>query len=513
MKVLIPMGGRGRRFRQAGYTTPKPLLPVQGRPILAHLLQRFPPSWPRVLLCHAELLADPAAAATLAAVAPDARIVAVAPHERGPVHTVLAGLQAAPDILGAAEPCIVNYCDFDFRWDPHDFEAFTERTGCAGAVVCYTGFHPEYLRPTLYAYCRESAGRLLDIREKGHFTPDRTREYASSGTYYFARGDLLRQSFERLMAEGPLQNGEGYVSLVFKHLLAAGLPCRVYEIPYFLQWGTPEDFADYAYWAGVYERYPYAGLPPDALPADTVLIPMAGRGARFAGETPKPLREVQGSAMFQAALAHLPAAGRPVLVVRDAFAPAVRQLASTATLVSLAGVTAGQAITCRHGATALDPAQPVLVSNCDHGLVFDPAAWQALRATGPDCIVVGQRGYPGAERTPRAFAYIATADDGVRVTGVSVKQPLSPTPRNDLLLVGTFWFRTAGLMTALIDELEAHDLRVNGEFYLDSVVGLAVARGLDVRAFAADGYLCWGTPEALSEAQYWHAFFTGKGRP
>ena len=56
------------------------------------------------------------------------------------------------------------------------------------------------------------------------------------------------------------------------------------------------------------------------------------------------------------------------------------------------------------------------------------------------------------------------------------------------------------------------DLRVNGEFYLDCVVTPCLEAGLDVRVFPADGWLCWGTPDAVSEFDWWHRWFTGPGR-
>jgi bifunctional N-acetylglucosamine-1-phosphate-uridyltransferase/glucosamine-1-phosphate-acetyltransferase GlmU-like protein len=215
--------------------------------------------------------------------------------------------------------------------------------------------------------------------------------------------------------------------------------------------------------------------------------------------------------MFQAALERLPRTDTQTFVVRSEHAERVRAEVPGAAVVSLSAPTDGQAVTCAMAASALDPERPVLVSSCDHGLVWDDAAWQRALEGGADLIVFGQRHFPGAEITPKAFAYIAA--EGDRVTRVSVKEPLSSQPRRDLLLVGTFYFRTAALLGDLIAELRASDLRVNGELYLDSVVNLAVARGLQVRAFETDGYLCWGTPEALREFNYWHDWFTGRAAP
>jgi NDP-sugar pyrophosphorylase family protein len=503
------MGGSGRRFIDAGYREPKPLIPVGGRPMVSRLLESFPSDWPRTFICNRDHLSGSDLAEVLVRESPGCRIVGIPPHKEGPVHTLLQGMDLDPDCVPGDEPCLVSYCDYGFHWDPGAFADFTRATGCDGAILCYTGFHPEYLRPTMYAYCREYEGRVAEVREKGHFTPDRTREWASSGGYWFRSGDLMRSMCARHAAKGPRISGESYVSLVFNELIRDGLDVRVFPIEWFLQWGTPQDLRDHEYWTGILGRAAQAGSTGSAVKECQVLMPMAGRGSRFPGEVPKPLLPVLGQPMFRAAMEALPATGDRILVVLDEHAEGIRRAAPEATLVRLSAVTEGQALTVAAGIPALDPLHPVLVSNCDHGLVLDQARWDALVDEDPDVVVVGVRGYPGADRTPSAFAWIRA--DGNRVTGISCKVPLGPDPRGDLLLCGTFRFRRPQMLARAIDELVRRDLRVNGEFYLDTAIEVCIDMGMDVRVFEADGWLCWGTPEALMEYEWWHGYVSGPG--
>jgi len=48
---------------------------------------------------------------------------------------------------------------------------------------------------------------------------------------------------------------------------------------------------------------------------------------------------------------------------------------------------------------------------------------------------------------------------------------------------------------------------VNGEFYLDSVPALMMARGEQVEVFQVDKYIGWGTPEDLQDYERWEAYF------
>src|SRR5262249_47020218 len=146
------------------------------------------------------------------------------------------------------------------------------------------------------------------------------------------------------------------------------------------------------------EREPCAGKREPL----QLLMPMAGKGSRFGDGPPKFLRLIAGlgKPMFEAAIEHLPACESQVVVVQDAHADSVQSVTPEARVVRVSGSTEGQAVTCALACASLDPDRPVLVSSCDHGMVWDEARWQALLDQDPDVIVWGQRGYPGADATP-----------------------------------------------------------------------------------------------------------------
>ena len=55
-QIVIPMSGFGERFRRAGYTLPKPLIPVDGKPMIAHVLDLFPGSEDVIFICNEDHL-------------------------------------------------------------------------------------------------------------------------------------------------------------------------------------------------------------------------------------------------------------------------------------------------------------------------------------------------------------------------------------------------------------------------------------------------------------------------
>ena len=314
MQVIIPMSGSGSRFARAGYTDPKPLIPVDGRPLIEHVIGMFPGVTDFVFVCSRAHLETTRLEAVLRRAAPTGRIVAIEPHKLGPVYATL----QAEALIRNDEPAIVNYCDFSVHWDFRDFCRTLHTLDPAGALTAYRGFHPHSLGPNLYAYMRQENNRMLEIREKYCFTEDRMNEFASSGTYYFRTGELLRHYFREAMLRNLTTNGEFYASMPYNLMVADGHPVHIYELEHFLQWGTPEDLEEYQRWSNFFARR--AEWEPNRRMPGAVLVPMAGDGVRFAREgyrEPKPLVPVAGVPMIERALRTLPYSSRSIAICRD----------------------------------------------------------------------------------------------------------------------------------------------------------------------------------------------------
>lgn len=252
-----------------------------------------------------------------------------------------------------------------------------------------------------------------------------------------------------------------------------------------------------------------------------LVIPMAGLGKRFAdaGYTmPKPLIPVAGLPMVVRVAQNLPRATRTVFIVHPEHA-ATYPLAKTLTdhvpgavVVVAPGLTEGQACSVRLAAEHLDPNDSVLVAACDSTQVYSASTHDALCADPSlDCLIWTYRGEPRVLVNPHWYGWVAT--NGVRVTRVSVKKPLSATPLHDHVVSGTFWFRKAKRMIDGIDELVRRNLRVNDEFYLDSVPALLLEAGRGVAVFEMDKYIGWGTPDDFRDYLRWQEHFRAQHLP
>lgn len=507
--LLVPMSGQGRRYVAAGYTQPKPLIPVNGTPMITRLLQKMPSHWP----CHFVLAQNHRQTelpSLLIHLRPNASLDFVEPHSLGPGHAIAAALP----LLDDESPILISYCDYGMVWDPIEFEKFVLVSGCDACVISYRGFHAHFLNSTKYAYSRMEGECVVEVREKGSFTDRPQNEFASAGAYYFKDKRLLKKALDYQFEYQLQVNGEYYTSLTVEALLRAdpSADVRVFEIPAFFQWGTPEDLRHFEYWERGYHHY--IRQQKNRLATEQVLMPMAGLGSRFTqvSSIPKPLIRVNGTPMFKAALQSLPCAEKTVIVALEKMRSSIeREMDGKTSLITLAETPPGQAYSVQAGLAALDLQKNVLVSSCDHGIGIEPELWPPPQDA--DAVIFTIQGYPGAARCPSAYAYVIPGDESETpvVRTVSVKKPVSGEPVKDHLLVGTFWFRTGAILQQGLERLIQKDIRVNNELYLDSVFSCLQELGYKVRMIPLAGYFCWGDPESLAESSYWYDVFSGHG--
>lgn len=508
------MSGIGKRFIDAGYKEPKPLITVDDKPIIEHVVNLFPGESRFTFICNEEHLKTTSMSSVLERIAPQGTICAIPAHKKGPVYAVA----HVYDLIDDEDEVIINYCDFSMHWNYHEFLHNTRTRNADGAIPAYRGFHPHMLGTTNYAFIREKNGWMLEIKEKAPFTDNRMLEFASTGTYYFKKGSLIKRYFNELMASNIHINDEFYVSLIYNLLVRDHYDVSIYEIEHMLQWGTPQDLEEYQHWSNYFKKITDREVNPCLPePKSTLLIPLAGKGSRFsaAGYTiPKPLIPVNDQAMIVQAAAALPSAENQIFVCLKEHveyhqvAEVLMQAYPSCTIATVTQVTQGQACTAALGMAHIDVSAPLIIGACDNSMLYDYTSFKKLRDdSSTDAIVFSFRHHPSAQRNPTMYGWLTVNQENI-ITGVSVKKSISDNPKQDHAIVGAFYFKKAAHFLHAYEQLIAKNKRVNNEFYIDSCIGEMIDLGYTVKVFEVEHYICWGTPDDLATFHYWQEFFS-----
>jgi len=250
------------------------------------------------------------------------------------------------------------------------------------------------------------------------------------------------------------------------------------------------------------------------------LIPMAGEGKRFvdAGyRIAKPLIPVAGVPMILRAARCLPTPDRWVFVCRREHLDShhIDQVLHNSfrplDIVPVDHSTQGQACTCLIARPHLPPEATLHIGACDNAMTYNTRKLDTLMASPDvDAIIWTFCKNPTVLQNPHMYGWVAVDPLG-NVTHISCKIPLSDQPMNDHAVIGAFTFKRAAQFLSCADSMIAKNRRINGEFYVDEVMNIAVESGLRVKVFEVERYICWGTPRDLDVFQYWHGYFHDVG--
>ncbi|MDO8634256.1 MAG: NTP transferase domain-containing protein [archaeon] len=517
MQIIIPMAGSGKRFTDEGYDTIKPLIRIEKKTMIEHVIEMFPKDADFFFICSADHIKNTGLGEVLKKKAPRGEILTIKPHNLGPAYTVLSAGKKIDD----DKPVIINYCDFKMDWSYSDFEKQAARTKCDGAMTGYTGFHPHLLWGNKYAGMKVKNKKWLSgIKEKHCFTKNPADSYHSAGTYYFKSGGEMKKYLSELMQKKMSTNGEYYVSTAFELLLLAGKKILVHEVKHFLQWGTPQDLQEYVYWSNYFTQ-PQKEEKKNGFPGKTtLLVPMAGKGLRFSEtgyKTPKPLITISGKPMFAHAVYSYPEANDQVFVcskkhLKSKIDEKIRRLFPRAKIIVAQKTTGGQASSCLLAENEVDPESSLLVIACDNKTIWSQRKFLGIiKDENVKAVIWTFRNNVAVKRKPKAYAYVKTSKNGEALF-VSCKKTISGEPVKDHAVTGTFYFRKARHFFEAAKEMIRKNKRVNNEFYADTVPNELIEKGGMAKVFEVDNYVVFGTPNDLKTYEYWEEYFKKRGK-
>jgi NDP-sugar pyrophosphorylase family protein len=512
IQLIIPMSGIGKRFKEAGYKDPKPLIEVDGYPIIKHVVNLFPGVKDITFICNEIHLKETNMRDILNDISPNCKIFEVSNENRkGPVDAVL---KISNHIKDNSE-VIVSYCDYGTYWDFNKFIKDARDGKYDGSIACYTGFHPHMLGGDNYAFCKEENLILSEIKEKEPFTNDKMSEYASNGTYYFKSGKIVKEYFKKLVELDLNLNGEYYVSLVYNLLVKDNLKVNIFEIEKMLQWGTPYDLEIYKSWSDYFSKSKIKrSYHTDDV---TLILPMAGRGSRFSREgyeLPKPMIDVDGLPMVVKAVDCLPQSKNNIFVclnehISDYGIDSVLKKYYNCDVISILETTEGQACTCEIAIekSNIDLEKPILISACDNGVYYDVDKYMSMvNDESIDIIVWSFRNNQTSKLNPNMYAWLKVDEDN-NIEHVSCKKFIYDDPLKTHAIIGTMFFRKAKYFMEGLKRNYNENIRTNGEFYVDDVLNQNIKDGMSVKVFEVQNYICWGTPDDYKTYNYWYDYF------
>lgn len=229
LNVVIPMAGGGTRFQQAGYTFPKPLIDVRGKPMIQWVAENLGVQANFIFIVQKSHREKYNLDSMLNLIMPDCTIVEVDGITEGAACTTL----LAKEYINNDSPLLMANSDQFVEWNASEFLYKMYEQKNDGGIVTFKSTHPKWS----FAKTDES-GRVLEVAEKNPISDN-----ATVGIYYWKHGSDYVKYAEQMIEKNIRVNNEFYVCPVFNEAIQDNKVVRVFEINKMWGLGTPEDLS------------------------------------------------------------------------------------------------------------------------------------------------------------------------------------------------------------------------------------------------------------------------------
>lgn len=231
MKVVMPIAGSGSRFQKVGVMTPKPLIPVLGKPMVQRAIEsvQWVPYSDFIFIARKDHEEEYGLVTKLRQLLSKNITVVYTPDvTEGAACTIL----LAKKYINNNEDILVMDTDHYFISNLKD-DIKKNRSNTSGVLLV---FNEEEKDPKWSFTKVDKNGYVIEIAEKKPIS-----KYANVGAYYFSHGFDFVWGAERMIRKGLKINGEYYVAPVYNQLIERGDKVTISVVSERWEMGTPED--------------------------------------------------------------------------------------------------------------------------------------------------------------------------------------------------------------------------------------------------------------------------------
>ena len=233
MKILIPMAGEGSRFSNEGYIFPKPLIDVNGKPMIQKVVENLDFDADYIFLIRKSHIDKYEGIIDTLNQITNGRChhVVVKELTEGAACTAL----LAKDLINTDESLLIANSDQFIDYQINNFEYLKNLTNVDGIVWSFNAVHPKW------SFVKtNSRGFITEVAEKKPIS-----NIATCGIYWYRKGSDFVRCAESMIKKNIRVNNEFYIAPVYNELILE----KKSVIPFYVHkmWGlgTPEDLKNY----------------------------------------------------------------------------------------------------------------------------------------------------------------------------------------------------------------------------------------------------------------------------
>lgn len=229
INVLIPMAGAGTRFKEIGFTLPKPLINVMGKPMIQLVVENLNIDANFIYVVQKEHRKEYNLDILLNIITPNCSIIEVDHLTAGAACTSI----LAKELINNDNPLFFANSDQFVEWDSNNFFYKMNETDSDGCIITFNDTHPKWSFVKV-----DETGFVTEVAEKNVIS-----DIATVGFYYWKKGSDFVKYAEQMIKSNIRVNNEFYVAPVFNEAIKDDKKIRTFNVNKMWGLGTPEDLS------------------------------------------------------------------------------------------------------------------------------------------------------------------------------------------------------------------------------------------------------------------------------
>jgi NDP-sugar pyrophosphorylase family protein len=232
--LVVPMAGKGSRFKEQGYKDSKPFIDVNGKPMIQRVIENlnfeFNPEFKTIILCQKSDYEQYDFSIFREIIGHDnIEIIQIDGITEGAACTLL----LAEKFIDNSTPMLSfntdQMIDYDVVKTFHKLKAFD------AGMPCFKGDSPAW------SYAKtDFMGLVTEVAEKKVISNN-----ATAGYYYWGKGSEFVKYAKEMINANDRVNNEFYVAPVYNYAIKDGKKVCITNVDNIYQLGTPEDLEIY----------------------------------------------------------------------------------------------------------------------------------------------------------------------------------------------------------------------------------------------------------------------------
>ncbi|MDC0235082.1 nucleotidyltransferase [Candidatus Marinimicrobia bacterium] len=237
---LIPMAGEGQRFIDAGYKTPKPLIDIDGLPMVVWAAKSLPSADLWIFICQEKHITEANIDQVLVNHFPGALVLTIDHLTEGQASTCL----LARDYLLPDDQLIIGACDNGMKYNSQKYEKMMKKND---ALVWTFRNNPAVLQnPKMYGWVSiDESCRATGVSCKVPISDNPLHDHAIVGTFSFRKASYFLDCADKMIEKNRTINNEFYLDVVLDECVINGYKITPFEVNNYICWGTPADLIKY----------------------------------------------------------------------------------------------------------------------------------------------------------------------------------------------------------------------------------------------------------------------------